>query len=158
MKIKQDGRLDEHDQRALTLWAADCAARVLEYFENECPQDHRVRRAIEAGRAWARGEIKLSQARAAAFAAHAAARDAAGPAAIAAARSAGHAVATAHVPGHARHAARYALTAVAAVSDDPAAIATERERQCRCVPAHLRPAVFRVTDETATFYQSSSSS
>ncbi|WP_374121437.1 putative immunity protein [Paenibacillus sp. LHD-117] len=74
------------------------------------------RRAIEAGRAWSRKEIPMSEARAAAFAAHAAARDAGHAAACAAARAAGHAAATAHVAGHATHAATYAAKAAAFAS------------------------------------------
>jgi len=62
------------DHRALVLWAADCAERVLPYFEEKYPKDARPRKAVEAARAWARGEIALSEVRAAAFAAHAAAR------------------------------------------------------------------------------------
>jgi hypothetical protein len=73
------------------------------------------RKAIEATRAWARGEMALSEARAAALAAHAAARDVAHAiAACGAARAAGHAAATAHVVGHAVHAASYAVKAAAA--------------------------------------------
>ncbi|WP_158679797.1 putative immunity protein [Deinococcus sp. NW-56] len=97
--------------RALALAAADEAARVLPLFEAACPTDPRPREAIEAARAWARGEITVPQARKSAFAAHAAAREAPGEAAKAAARAAGHAAATAHVPTHAPHAAAYARRA-----------------------------------------------
>jgi hypothetical protein len=143
VKIEQEMRLDEQDHRSLVLWAADCAEHVLPYFEEKYPQDDRPRQAIEAGRAWVRGEVKMSQARAAALAAHAAARDAADAAAVAAARSAGHAAATAHVPDHARHAANYAVTAAtcAAILKADAA-AMERDWQYRCLPEHLRPGAF----------------
>jgi len=103
------------DQKTLALWAADCAEHVLPYFEEHYPDDHRPRSAIEAGRAWARGEIKVGQARAAALAAHAAARESIDGAARAAARAAGHAAATAHVGRHALgpviYGARAAFTA-----------------------------------------------
>jgi len=103
---------DKRDHRSLVLWATDCAERALPYFEETYPKDNRPRNAVEAGRAWVRGEIATSEARAAAFAAHAAAR------------AAGHAAATAHVAGHAAHAASYAVTAAteAAVPTDPAAV------------------------------------
>jgi immunity protein 5 of polymorphic toxin system len=65
-------RLDERDHRTLALWAADCIVHVLRLFEKNYPEDDRPRNAVEAGRAWARGEIATSEARAAAFAAHAA--------------------------------------------------------------------------------------
>jgi hypothetical protein len=99
------------DQRALALCAAACAEHVLPFFEEVHPTDHRPRTAIEAGRAWVRGEVTVADARAAAFAAHSAARDVPEGAARAAARSAGHAAATAHVASHSAHAATYAVSA-----------------------------------------------
>jgi hypothetical protein len=105
---EQAGRMDH---RTLAIWAADCAEHVLSYFEDQYPKDNRPRKAIEAGRAWVRGEISVSEARTAAFAAHAAARDSDDPLACAAARAAGHTAATAHVAGHAVHAASYAAAA-----------------------------------------------
>jgi len=50
-------RLDAWDERSARLLAADCAERVLPIFERECPDDARPRKAIEAARAYARGEI-----------------------------------------------------------------------------------------------------
>jgi hypothetical protein len=90
------------------LWAVDRAERVLPYFEEKHPTDDRPRKAVEAARAWERGEIPMRDVRAAAFDAHAAARDASHASARAAARAAGHAAATTHVADHARHAAAYA--------------------------------------------------
>jgi hypothetical protein len=147
MKDGRAKRLDEQDHRSLVLWAAVCAEHVLPYFEEKHPQDDRPRRALEAGRAWVRGEIAISEARAAAFAAHAAARDADHAAARAAARAAGHAAATAHVASHARHAAAYAVTAATAAAgptDAATATAMEREWQYRCLPEHLRPVAFPI--------------
>lgn len=92
------------------------ALKVLPLFESRYPCDPRPRAAIDAGRAWALGFLSVSKAREAAFAAHAAARDAIKhPCAVFAARAAGHAAATAHVAGHARHASAYAEKATAAV-------------------------------------------
>jgi len=145
MKVEHAKRLDEQDHRSLVLWAADCAEHVLPYFEEKYPKDGRPRKALEAGRAWGRGEITMSEVRAAAFAAHAAARGADHAAARAAARAAGHAAATAHVAGHARHAAAYAVIAAtdAAVPTAVAAgTATERDWQYRRLPEHLRPVAF----------------
>ena len=109
--VQQASRRDELAHRLLALWAADCAEHVLQLFAEECPEDQRPRLAIEAARAWARGETTVQEAREAAFAAHAAAREARGFVARAAARAAGHAAATAHVADHARHAAEYAAKA-----------------------------------------------
>jgi hypothetical protein len=126
--------VNKQDQKVLAFWAADCAEHVLSYFEKKYPKDGRPRKAIDAGRAWAKGEIKMIEARKAAIAAHAAARDADDVAARAAARAAGHAAGTAHVAGHAPHAASYAVAAAEA-----AGVAKERDWQYRRLPKHLRP-------------------
>lgn len=101
------------EHKRLAAWAADRAEQALPNFEDHYPEDDHPRQAIAAARAWVRGEIKMTEARKFALAAHAAARQATRPAAIAAARSAGHAAATAHVPGHAKHAAAYAAKSTA---------------------------------------------
>ena len=124
-----------NDHKLLAVWACECAERVLAVFEEVRPDDDRPRRAIEAGRAWVRGYLPMVEARKAAFAAHAAARDAGSATASAAARAAGHAAATAHVAGHARHAANYAVGA--------AGDAAERDWQVERLPASLRAVVFR---------------
>ena len=54
--------VDERAHEALALWAADCAEHVLHYFEEECPDDPRPREAIEATRAWTRGELTVGEA------------------------------------------------------------------------------------------------
>ena len=100
------------DRRLLAEWASDCVERVLPLFESRHPADPRPRQAVETTRAWVRGEVTVGQAREAAFATHAAAREASDPAARAAARAAGQAVASAHMAGHARHATSYAVAAV----------------------------------------------
>lgn len=145
MKAERAKPLDERNHKSLAVWAADCAERVLPYFEEKYPRDERPRKAIEAAGAWARGEMRVGPARAAAVAAHAAAREADEGAARFAARAAGHAVATAHMAGHARHAAAYAVKAVncAAASTSNAAAATEQDWQCQHLPEHLRSVVFQ---------------
>jgi hypothetical protein len=47
---------DGPGHRSLALWAADRAGRVLPFFEEECPEDGRLRKAVEAGTARARGD------------------------------------------------------------------------------------------------------
>jgi hypothetical protein len=105
--------LDDKEHKLLALWAAECAEHVLHLFEDHHPEDDRPRKAIEAARAWERSEMEMTEVRKFALAAHAAARQATRPEAVAAARAAGHAAATAHVPGHARHAAAYAAKSMA---------------------------------------------
>ena len=100
------------EHKILVIWATDCAERVLSYFEEKQPDDGKPRNAIEAGRAWVYGELKMTEARKVALASHAAARNASDASATAAARACGHAAATAHVATHAPHAATYAAKAV----------------------------------------------
>jgi len=105
--------VNKSDHKILVIWATDCAERVLPYFEKNFPEDKRPREAIEAGRAWVRSELKMTEARKIAFAGHAAARNASeNITACSSARSAGHAAATAHVPSHSIYAAVYAISAI----------------------------------------------
>lgn len=124
-------KIAEEEHKQLANWAADCAEHVLLFFEEINPQNGRPRKAIAAARAWIHDEIKMSEARSFAFAAHAAAREANSPASKAAARAAGHAAATVHAASHARYAASYALKA----SGDAA---TERAWQWQRLPTHLQ--------------------
>jgi hypothetical protein len=132
----------KQDQRSLATWAADCAERVLPFFEKAYPKDDRPRKAIEACRTWVRtGVFKMADIRGASLAAHDAARDAKeNDAACFAAHAAGQAVATAHVPQHAYGGAYYALKAIAAVDPVNAEmkIAEERSWQSRGLPENLR--------------------
>jgi hypothetical protein len=113
--IRRGGRLTDSNHQLLAWWAAVCAEHVLHYFELERPYDTRPRQAIEQARAWVRGEIKMSQSRAAAGASNAAARDLSG-AARHAAYSAGQAAAVAHVAAHDLGAAAYAIKAAYAAA------------------------------------------
>jgi hypothetical protein len=97
--IRRGGLLDDASHRLLVAWAADCAAHVLDLFTVARPGDDRPAAAIMTARRWAAGKVSTLVAREAAYAAHAAARDASG-AAQHVARAAGHAVATAHMADH----------------------------------------------------------
>src|SRR5215212_10936676 len=113
--IRRGGTLTDSDHRLLALWAAACAEHVLHLFESVQPSDPRPRQAIEQARAWVRGEITMSQARAAGGHAMAAARALSG-AARHAAYAAGQAAVVAHVAAHELGAAAYAIKAVRAVA------------------------------------------
>ncbi|RZJ87309.1 MAG: hypothetical protein EOO20_16365 [Chryseobacterium sp.] len=108
---------DVETHHELAEWAALCAEHTLAIFEEGQITDKRPRLAIETLRAWMRGEKTMVECRAAAFAAHAAARDAGSPAATAAARAAGQATAVAHMYTHCSHAADYAAKAAMLSSD-----------------------------------------
>jgi hypothetical protein len=142
MVSKPTIQLDEQDHKLLTIWASDCAERVLINFEILCPQDERPRKAIDAARAWTHGMIKVGDARDAAFASHAAARDISNPAAKYAARAAGHAAAAAHVVSHAYYAAEYAVKAFIAAQEIDKSGNEERKWQYLHLPVHLRKIIF----------------
>jgi hypothetical protein len=108
--VRRGGTLQDADHHLLGIWAADCAQHVLHLFEEMQPGDQRPRRAIESARAWTRGEITMSQSRAAGGHAMAAARDLSG-AARHAAFAAGQAAVVAHVAAHELGAAAYAIKA-----------------------------------------------
>ena len=123
--IRRGGTLSDANHHLLATWAATCAEHVLHFFEQAQPGDERPRHAIEQARAWARGEITMSQARTAAGYANAAARDLSG-AARHAAYAAGQAAVVAHVAAHELGAAAYAIKAVQAAAPE-----AEREQAGR---------------------------
>jgi len=130
------------EQRELATWAADCAERVLPFFESAYPGDERPKNAVDLCRRWIQtGSFSMTEIRGASLGAHAAARGAeANSAALYAAGAAGHAVATAHVPQHAYGAAYYAFKAFAAAdpANAQASVTREYEWQTRQIPEHLR--------------------
>src|SRR5207249_9011097 len=116
---------------------------VLDLFESARPEDPRPRRAIELGRAWARGEITMTEARSAGGHAMAAARDLRG-APRHAAYAAGQAAVVAHVAAHELGAAAYAIKAAraAAPEDEGAAVGRlECEWQRAQLPYQIRELV-----------------
>jgi hypothetical protein len=123
--IRRGGTLTDSDHQLLALWAATCAEHVLQLFEAVKPRDPRPRAAIEQIRGWARGEIRMSQSRAAGGHAMAAARELSG-AARHAAFAAGQAAVTAHVAAHELGAAAYAIKAAQA-----SVVESERDRAGR---------------------------
>ena len=141
--IRRGGTLTDSDHRLLALWAAACAEHVLHLFESVRPSDPRPRQAIEQLRAWARGEIRMSQSRAAAGHANGAARELSG-AARHAAYAAGQAAAVAHVAAHELGAAAYAIKAARAaapVGESSSAGRLECRWQRDQLPASVRELV-----------------
>jgi hypothetical protein len=115
--IRRGGTLTDADHHLLALWAAACAEHVLHLFESVRPHDSRPRQAIEQARAWARGEITMTESRTAAGHANGAARDLRGASRFAA-YAAAQAAAVAHVAAHELGAAAYAIKAVHAAAPD----------------------------------------
>jgi predicted NBD/HSP70 family sugar kinase len=136
--------LDETQHHLLASWAADCADHVLPLFTAKYPEDNRPRLAIEMARLWSLGEATVEEAREAAYAAHAAAKNASDAAAKAVARAAGHAVATAHMADHELGSAAYAIKAVRLASprvDEKVAGEHERQWQREQLPEAIRELV-----------------
>lgn len=137
--IRRGGTLTDADHHLLALWAALCAEHVLHLFEAARTADPRPRFAIEQIRAWTRGEVTMTQSRAAGGHAMAAGRDLTGAPRFAA-FAAGQAAAVAHVAAHELGAAAYAIKAVRA-----AAPAGEAERagrnECRWQREQLPDAI-----------------
>jgi hypothetical protein len=137
--IRRGGTLTDSDHHLLALWAASCAEHVLDRFELIRADDPRPRRAIEHARAWARGEITMSQARAAGGHAMAAARDLSGPARHAA-YAAGQAAVVAHVAAHELGAAAYAIKAARAAAPEGEGESAGK-LECRWQRDHLPEAI-----------------
>jgi Imm-5 like putative immunity protein len=127
--VRRGGTLSDPDHQLLALWAASCAEHVLDFFASARPDDPRPRQAIELARAWARGEITMTEARTAAGHANAAARDLTG-AARHAAHACGQAAAVAHVAAHELGAAAYAIKAARAAAPEAEAESAGRV-ECR---------------------------
>ena len=122
-------------ERDLRLFAADCAEHVLPIWLAKYPKDDRPAKAIEAARAFARGEITRSAAWSAESAAWSAAGSAAGPAAGSAAWSAaGSAVSSAE------SAARSAAWSAAESAAWSAAWSAERQWQSTQLVKYLKDA------------------
>jgi hypothetical protein len=141
--IRRGGTLTDSDHRLLAVWAAMCAEHVLHLFESAQPTDRRPRQAIEQIRAWARGEIRMSQSRAAGGHAMSAARALRGPARPAA-FAAGQAAVVAHVAAHELGAAAYAIRAARAaapVGEEVSAGRLECRWQREQLPAAIRELV-----------------
>src|SRR5690606_29716085 len=137
--LRRGGTLQDADHHLLALWAAACAEHVLPLFETVRPHDDRPRRAIEAARAWVRGEMTMTQARTAAGHANAAARDLRGAPRYAA-YAAAQAAAVAHVAAHELGAAAYAIKAVQAAAPKGESESAGR-RECQWQRAQLPEAI-----------------
>ena len=141
MTIRRGGTLTDADHHLLALWAASCAEHVLHLFEDEKPADPRPREAIEAARAWARGQMPMMQARATGGHAMGAARPLRGAARFAA-FAAGQAACVGHVAEHDLGAAAYAIKAAQTAESGHSRVAlVERDWQRRQLPDQIREVV-----------------
>lgn len=103
---------EKQNHRTLIMWALDCAQEPLTLFEAKYPNDRRPRKALELCEAWARGIIKMPEAKRAILGAHAVAKEIDDKEYIAISHAIGHAGATVHVGTHALGLVFYELTAL----------------------------------------------
>lgn len=141
--LRRGGTLTDEHHWLLAQWAAACAEHVLGMFEDVRPDDARPRQAIEAARAWARGEEAMMATRAVGGHAMGAARDLVGAPRFSA-YAAGQAAVVAHVAEHGLGAAAYAIKAAVAAAPTSAAESvrlSERAWQHDQLPAEVRTLV-----------------
>jgi len=132
-----DATLPAEDRQELIGWTVACVERLLPLFEADCPDDQRLRDALDGARQFAAGRLSVGPMRALAFGCHAAARDASTASATAVARACGQAVAVAHLAGHSRQIARYTKKALTGTT-----LAHELAWQRAQVPARFRTYVY----------------
>ncbi|MDO5753547.1 putative immunity protein [Arthrobacter sp.] len=150
VSMRRGGTLTEPDHQLLAVWAAACAEHVLPLFEESNRGDSRPREAIEAARAWARGQATMMHTRAIGGHAMGAARPLRGAARFAA-YAAGQAACVAHVPEHDLGASAYSIKAVQSAAPrekEQEAGQAERDWQRRRIPDILRDLVLE--DQTLT--------
>ena len=105
--------IENQNHRTLVLWALEYADELASKFESKYPNETRPREAVNACRAWARGEVKMPFAKKAIHAAHNAATEIADDIVYCSiVRAIGQVVATVHVETHAIGGPIYALTAL----------------------------------------------
>lgn len=108
--VHRGGSLKKEHHYQLMQWACDCAEHVLPLVGETI--NERLTAALKVAKAWKQGNASVGDTRKAAVAAHAVAREASNPTAVAVARAVGHAAATAHMADHSLGSAWYALKAV----------------------------------------------
>lgn len=106
------GLMEIQIHRTLVMWALECAKETLSRLEGKYPNEPRPRMALELCEKWARGNIKMPQAKKAILVAHAVAKEIDDKECIALVHAIGHAGATVHVETHAVGLVFYELTAI----------------------------------------------
>lgn len=111
--------VEKYSHRTIVLWALDCGSYFCDLFEKDVPDDKRPLIALEKGRLWAEGVIKMPEARRAILDCHQAASEHEdNPVIRSAARAVGHAAASVHAETHALGLAFYGLTAIYYLYDE----------------------------------------
>ncbi len=137
-ELLQHIRLQKH--RTLVLWAFDCVQEPVRVLKERYPHETRPETAVALCREWARGAIKMPEAKQALLQAHAVAKELRNPADIALCHAVGQACATVHVETHAIGLPIYELTAVALENgiDQPARLAQVEKAVAAKIDAYIR--------------------
>ncbi|OHE40494.1 MAG: hypothetical protein A2Y16_00980 [Tenericutes bacterium GWF2_57_13] len=98
--------------RTLVMWAFECAQAPLTILKARYPLEDRPGNALKAAAVWARGDIKMPEAKRAILDAHAFAKEIVNPVDIALVHAVGQAASTVHVATHALGLPFYELTSI----------------------------------------------
>lgn len=98
--------------RTLVLWAFECIQESIDIINSHYPDDHRVDKAVELCKKWAKGEVKMAEAKKALLEVHAITKEITDLSDIALCHAIGQALACIHVETHAIGLPIYELTAV----------------------------------------------
>ena len=137
--LHRGGSLTPQEHRQLAQWALACVQHGISVLQAQS-LDERIPEALSVAQRWIMEHATVGEARKAAAAAHAAARESEDAVMQNLARAAGHAVATAHMADHAPGAAAYVLKACKAVGGEELA-AHELEWQQAQLPEAVRERV-----------------
>jgi len=96
----------------MVMWALDCAQTPLNVLRMRYPLEERPANALKAAADWARGDIKMPEAKRAIIAAHSFAKEIDNPADIALIHAVGQAASTVHVATHALGLPFYELSSI----------------------------------------------
>lgn len=104
--------LMRQDHLTVVIWAFDCLQEALQALNHAYPQDPRANLCVEKAMRWARGEIKMPQARPYILDLHAMAKEVQGAKEAALCHAIAQACSSVHTPRHAIGLAMYELTAL----------------------------------------------
>ncbi len=104
--------MDKQSHRTLVLWSLDCGHSTLQDFESVYPEEMRPRECLELCEKWAKGQIKMKEAKRAILDCHTVAKEIDDEYCKALCHGIGHAGATVHVGTHAIGLPMYELTAI----------------------------------------------
>lgn len=105
--------IDACSRKAVVCWALELAGETAGLLDRQYPGDHRAGTAVAQTWRWARGEIKMPEAKKAILACHAAAKECPSPEDSSLFHAVAQACSTVHTKGHAMGYPIYELTALA---------------------------------------------